>query len=99
MIKEIEDLSTIYQGEFWKLLKQVAGRNARRRGQESAIDEEGNEVGGKEIIALWKKAFEKLCETASRPGEFDGVFESKVEKEVKNIERMNKAKRGGVLDE
>merc|ERR1711953_1147402 len=55
VIEEIEELGSKYQGEFGRLLKQVAGKRRKKRGQKKAVDEKGREVEGEEA----KKRMEK----------------------------------------
>ena len=84
-IKEIESLKPTYPGEFWKLLKAVAGRYRKNRAQMPTVDEKGNEVQGDEIKKAWKNAFEKLGKKKTDGHEFDKENEKLVKEEVERI--------------
>merc|ERR1712115_554713 len=83
-IKEIERLRFNKAGEYWKKLKEVAGRKKRRNNTvPTALNEEGKEVIGKEVKVVWKKAFEKLGKVYNSGKYFDDSFETRVEEELK----------------
>ena len=99
VIEEIEELGSKYQGEFWRLLKQVAGKRRKKRGQKKTVDEKGREVEGEEAKRVWRKAFEKLGKREERKGIFDDEFEERIEDENREIESKNTGNGGGRLNE
>merc|ERR1712141_464894 len=99
VVREIEKLSTRYPGEYWRLLKQLSGKKKKRRKtMKTMIDEEGYEVEGAEIQRVWKEAFEKLGKKGGQET-FDENFTESVEKEEEEIERTNKERGSGELNE
>merc|ERR1712083_149124 len=99
VIEEIEEMGSKYQGEFWRLLKQVAGKRRKKRGQKKTVDEKGREVEGEEAKRVWRKAFEKLGKREERKGIFDDEFDERIEDENREIESKNTGNGGGRRNE
>merc|ERR1711953_532681 len=88
-IEEIGELGSKYQGEFWRLLKQVAGKRRKEKSQKKTVDEKGKEVEGEEAKRVWREAFEKLGKREERKGIFDDEFGERIEDENREIESKN----------
>ena len=98
-IKEIESLKPNYPGEFWKQLKAVAGRKKKKSTGQTGIDDQGNEVRGDDIKAIWKRSFEKLGKRDDEEDKFDREAKKRVTEEVEEITNSNTERGKGELNE
>ena len=98
-IEEIDSLKNTYPGEFWRLMKSLAGRKKRKVVGTTGIDENGEEVHGKKVGLIWMKTFEKLGSRRGADEEFDREADSRVEEEVERIMKDNTERGQGDLNE
>jgi len=82
VIKEIEGTHIDNPRQYWKLLKKLSRRKAKKNVWDTVLNKEGEEVSGDRIKMVWKDAYKAIGDKNLDRADFDNEYEKIVDEEV-----------------